>query len=143
MANKKYNEYSHDALRFLTQGVMQVVDSWELTPTEIITLLGLSALSNKRQLESFRKGDKVFPETTEILIRVDHIIGIADGLRTTYPLNEQMGQIWLRKSHRRFNRSSPLSVMLNDISPNGLLKIRMEVDCNYAYAISEAMRDQS
>jgi len=97
MANKKYNEYSHDALRFLTQGVMQVVDSWELTPTEIITLLGLSA----------------------------------------------MGQIWLRKSHRRFNRSSPLSVMLNDVSPNGLLKIRMEVDCNYAYAISEAMRDQS
>jgi len=116
MANKKYNEYSHDALRFLTQGVMQVVDSWELTATEIITLLGLSAISNKRQLESFRKGDKVFPETTEILIRVDHIIG---------------------------NRSSPLSVMLNDVSPNGLLKIRMEVDCNYAYAISEAMRDQS
>ena len=143
MANKPYSDYSAEELRFLTQGVMTYLDSWELSAENILTILGLQGLIKARQLQSFRSGDLVFPETPEILIRVDHIIGIADGLRTTYPMSDQMRQVWLTKPHRRFQRMTPLSVMLQDDSPNGLLKIRMEVDCNYAYAISDAMRDNS
>ena len=142
MASKSYADYSTEDLKFLTQGVMTYLDSWELLTEEIITILGLQGLIKTRHLQGFRTGDRVFPESPEILIRVDHIIGIADGLRTTYPLSDQMRQIWLTRPHRRFQRNTPLSVMLNDATPNGLLKIRMEVDCNYAYAISEAMRDQ-
>lgn len=142
MAIKAYVEYSRDELRFLSQGVMSYLDSWGLKPDEIIRLLGLKDHVKKRQLQTFRSGESVFPESADLLIRIDHIIGIADGLRTTYPLNDQMAQIWLRKEHRRFNNKTPLAIMLGDESPNGLLKIRMEVDCNYAYAISEAMRDQ-
>jgi len=143
MASKSYADYSTEELKFLTQGVMTYLDSWALSTEEIITILGLQELIKTRQLQGFRTGARVFPESSEILIRVDHIIGIADGLRTTYPLSDQMRQIWLTKPHRRFQRNTPLSVMLNDASPNGLLKIRMEVDCNYAYAISEAMRENS
>ncbi len=143
MASKSYADYSTEDLKFLTQGVMTYLDSWELLTEEIITILGLQGLIKTRHLQGFRTGDRVFPESPEILIRVDHIIGIADGLRTTYPLSDQMRQIWLTRPHRRFQRNTPLSVMLNDTTPNGLLKIRMEVDCNYAYAISEAMREQS
>jgi len=143
MANKTYTEYSKDELKFLTQGVMSYLDAWELSANEIIAVLGLKDLVKTRHLQGFRSGERVFPNTQEITIRIDHIIGIADGLRTTYPMNEQMAPIWLRKPHRRFQRNTPLSVMLNDASPNGLLKIRMEVDCNYAYAISEALREQS
>ncbi|MEH6455224.1 MAG: DUF2384 domain-containing protein [Cocleimonas sp.] len=142
MASKTYADYSNEELKFLTQGVMTYLDSWQLTTEEIITILGLQNLIKTRQLAGFRSGNRVFPESPEILIRVDHIIGIADGLRTTYPLSDQMRQIWLTKPHRRFQRDTPISVMLNDSTPNGLLRIRMEVDCNYAYAISEAMRDQ-
>ena len=142
MASKTYVDYSNEELKFLTQGVMTYLDSWQLTTDEIISILGLQDLIKTRQLAGFRSGNRVFPESSDILIRVDHIIGIADGLRTTYPLSDQMRQIWLTKPHRRFQRNTPLYVMLNDASPNGLLKIRMEVDCNYAYAISEAMRDQ-
>lgn len=143
MANKTYADYSSDELKFLTQGVMSYLDAWELSADEIVTLLGLQEVVKARQLHAFRSGDKNFPETTDIMIRVDHIVGIADGLRTSYPMNEQMAPIWLHKPHRRFQRNTPLSVMLSDTTPNGLLKIRMEVDCNYAYAISEAMREQS
>ena len=141
MASKSYVDYSNDELKFLTQGVMTYLDSWQLTTDEIIIILGMQELIKTRQLAGFRSGSRVFPESPEILIRVDHIIGIADGLRTTYPLSDQMRQIWLTKPHRRFQRKTPLSVMLNDPTPNGLLRIRMEVDCNYAYAISEAMRE--
>jgi len=143
MANKSYADCSTEELQFLTKGVMTYLDSWELSTEEIITILGLQGLIKTRQLQGFRTGDRVFPEAPQLMIRVDHIIGIADALRTTYPFSDQMRLIWLRKAHRRFNRNKPLTVMLNDESPNGLLKIRMEVDCNYAYAISEAMREQS
>lgn len=143
MATKKYADYSTEELKFLSQGVMTYLDSWLLSAEQVVTILGLQDHIKTRQLQSFRTGDRVFPDSPEILIRVDHIIGIADGLRTTYPLSDQMRQIWLTKPHRRFQRNTPLSVMLNDATPNGLLKIRMEVDCNYAYAISEAMRENS
>lgn len=143
MANKSYADYSNEELQFLTQGVMTYLDSWELSADQIVAILGLQSLIKTRQLQGFRSGDRVFPDSAELMIRVDHIIGIADGLRTTYPLSDQMRQIWLTKPHRRFQRKAPLTIMLNDKTPNGLLKIRMEVDCNYAYAISEAMRDQS
>ncbi|MGK0269623.1 MAG: hypothetical protein ACI88H_000255 [Cocleimonas sp.] len=140
---KSYSDYSTDELKFLTQGVMTYLDSWELSTEEAVSILGLKKLIKTRHLQGFRIGDRVFPDSSELMIRVDHIIGIADGLRTTYPLSDQMRRIWLTKPHRRFQRETPLSVMLNDDTPNGLLKIRMEVDCNYAYAISEAMRNQS
>lgn len=143
MASKTYADYNIEDLTFLTQGVMTYLDSWELSAEDIVAILGMQGLIKTRQLNGFRSGDSVFPESPEILIRVDHIIGIADGLRTTYPMSDQMRQIWLTKPHRRFQRRTPLAVMLNDESPNGLLKIRMEVDCNYAYAISEAMRENS
>ncbi len=143
MATKSYADYSNDELKFLTQGVMTYLDSWELSNEEIVSILGLQNLIKIRQLQGFRSGNRVFPDSQELMVRVDHIIGIADGLRTSYPLSEQMRQIWLTKPHRRFQRKSPLSIMLKDETPNGLLKIRMEVDCNYAYAISEAMREES
>lgn len=143
MATKSYADYSNDELKFLTQGVMTYLDSWELSNEEIVSILGLQNLIKTRQLQGFRSGNRVFPDSQELMVRIDHIIGIADGLRTSYPLSEQMRQIWLTKPHRRFQRKAPLSIMLMDETPNGLLKIRMEVDCNYAYAISEAMREES
>ena len=143
MATKTYSEYSNEELKFLTQGVMTYLDSWELSSDQILSILGLQNQMKVRQLQSFRSGDRVFPNLSELMIRVDHIIGIADALRTTYPLSDQMRQMWLTKPHRRFQRKTPLNIMLDDETPNGLLKIRMEVDCNYAYAISDAMSKQS
>ena len=88
-------------------------------------------------------GDRAFPKTDELLTRIDHIIGIADALRTTFPFSDKMRLLWLRKPHRRFKKNTPLNVILTDNSPNGLLKVRMEVDCAYGYTISEAMKEQA
>lgn len=45
------------------------------------------------------------------MARLEHLIGIADALRTTYPFSHQMRQIWLRQPHRRFEQQSPLAVI--------------------------------
>lgn len=142
MAAKAYKDYSKEDMLSLTQGVMAYIDGWKLSSEQALALLGLSKASKTRHLNSFRMGDRAFPETDDLLIRIDHIIGIADALRTTFPFSDKMRLLWLRKPHRRFQKNTPLAIIMSDDTPNGLMKVRMEVDCNYGYTISEAMREQ-
>ena len=142
MATKTYDDYSKEDMLGLTKGVMSYLDGWKLSGEQALTILGLEKASKTRHLNSFRSGDRAFPNTNELLIRIDHIVGIADALRTTFPFSDKMRLMWLRKPHRRFKRNTPLAVIMAETSPNGLLKVRMEVDCSYGYSISEAMREQ-
>jgi len=141
MATKTYADFSQQELMELTQGVMSYLDGWKLSAEQMLSLLGLEDAAKTRNLQSFRMGEKAFPETEDIMIRLDHVIGIADALRTTFPFSDKMRLMWLRKPHRRFQKNTPLAVIMSDSTPNGLLKVRMEVDCAYGYAISEAMRE--
>lgn len=143
MALKKYEDYSQEELQGLTQGIMSIIDDWNISVEQSLAVLGLTDAGKKRHFQGYRMGDRAFPETDELLIRIDHIIGISDALRTTFPFSDKMRLLWLRKPHRRFKKNTPLNVILTDDTPNGLLKVRMEVDCAYGYAISEAMREQA
>jgi len=142
MAEKGYTDYSTDEMKSITQGVMAYLDGWNLSAEQMLAVLGLEEAAKKRHLQSFRMGDRPFPESPDLMVRMDHIIGIADALRTTFPFSDKMRLLWLRKPHRRFKKNTPLAVIMSDNSPNGLLRVRMEVDCNYGHTISEAMRDQ-
>lgn len=139
---KKYSEYSKQEMLDLTKGVMGYLDGWKLSTEQMMVIIGIEDAAKKRHLQSFRMGDKPFPESDTLMTRLDHIIGIADALRTTFPFSDKMRLMWLRKPHRRFKKNTPLAVIMADDSPNGLLKVRMEVDCAYGYAISEALREQ-
>ena len=143
MAIKKYDDYSQKELQSLTQGIMSILDSWNISVDQLFSVLGLTEAGKKRHIQGYRMGDRAFPKTDELLTRIDHIIGIADALRTTFPFSDKMRLLWLRKPHRRFKKNTPLNVILTDNSPNGLLKVRMEVDCAYGYTISEAMKEQA
>ncbi len=142
MAQKTYSDYSNDELLQLTQGVMAYLDGWKLSAEQMLAILGLEKVAKTRHLQGYRMKDRAFPESEELMVRVDHIIGIADALRTTFPFSDKMRLMWLRKPHRRFKKNTPLAVIMADDSPNGLLRVRMEVDCAYGYTISEAMKEQ-
>ena len=142
MSTKSHSDYSKDDLKALTQGVMGYLDGWNLSAEQVLAVLGLADVAKKRHLQSYRMGDKPFPESSDLMIRVDHIIGIADALRTTFPFSDKMRLLWLRKPHRRFKKNTPLAVIMADDTANGLMKVRIEVDCSYGYTISEAMRNQ-
>ena len=143
MAIKSYSDYSQAEMQSLSQGIMSILDDWNISVDQAFAVLGLTDAAKKRHIQGYRMGDTAFPETDELLIRIDHIIGISDALRTTFPFSEKMRLLWLRKPHRRFKKNTPLNIILTDDTPNGLLKVRMEVDCAYGYAISEAMREQA
>ncbi len=114
------------------------MDEWKISAEEMLTILGLDEEVRPRHLQQYRQGDKAFPQTAEMMDRIDHIVGIADALRTTFPFSSQMRVMWLRKPHRRFQRREPLAVMLDE-GVDGLMRVRIEVDCAYGYAINDAL----
>ena len=125
----------------LTRAVMRYLDSWKLTSEQIIRLLDLSDSVRSRHLAHFRSGLKAFPDIQETWNCVDHIVGISDALRTTYPFSDEMRLAWIRKPHRRFKQQTPLAVMLNE-GASGLLKVRIDIDCAFGWKISESLAAQ-
>ena len=130
-------DLSDDELRLLGQVVIRHLDDWELDGEQSLRLLGLENELRPRQLVAVRHGDRLLPRNADLMVRIDHLVGIADALRTTFPFSSQMRLLWLRKPHRRFQRRQPLDVMLEGL--NGLTKVRVEVDCSYGYAINDAL----
>jgi hypothetical protein len=114
----------------ITRMTMQLMDDWGLDSKQIITLLALPSTVRTRHLDKFRNGQS-FPHNKTTLIRIEHIAGIADALRTTYPRNMHMAARWLRTPHRRFKNKTPIDTMLQ--SETGLLAVRSELDCAYAW----------
>lgn len=126
----------------LTRAVMSYLGTWQLSSEQIIKLLGLPDSVKGRHLAHFRSGMKAFPEGKDTWSCVDHIIGICDALRTTYPFSDEMRLSWIRKPHRRFKQQTPLEVMLNE-GTSGLLKVRIDIDCAFGWKISESMAQQA
>ena len=114
----------------ITQMTMQLMDEWGLEGKQIIQLLALPPNTRTRHLEKYRNGD-AFPKSKATFVRIEHIAGIADALRTTFPRNMHMSTRWLNTPHRRFRNTTPLETMLK--SETGLLRVRSELDCAYAW----------
>jgi len=131
-------QFSESQRQDMTRAVMRYLDSWTLSSEQIISLLDLSESLPSRHLLHFRRGLKAFPDNQNIWNCVDHIIGISEALRTTYPFSDEMRLAWLRKPHRRFKQQTPLEVMLNE-GTSGLLKVRIDIDCAFGWKISESL----
>ena len=114
----------------ITQITMRLMDDWGLESKQIIKLLDLPRNIRTRHLDKFRNGD-AFPESVETQQRIEHIAGIADALRTSYPRNMHMASRWLNTPHRRFKNRTPIATMVD--SESGLLEVRSELDCAYAW----------
>lgn len=125
-------------LQQLTQQVLQQLSTWQLSAEDILHLLGLSTDIKPRHLQSYLKGDRALPDSPELQVRLEHLVGISEALATTFPFSAEMRVMWLRRPHRRFQSQTPLAVMMTE-GVDGLQKVRMDVDCAYSYAIADAM----
>lgn len=113
----------------LTQAIMSILDSWGLSAEAQMTLLDLPQGTPTRALRKYREHTP-FPNDVAVMQRLEQIIGIADALRTSYPHNPAMGTLWLQQSNARFQNRAPLAVMVDD-GMEGLLAVRMHLDCSY------------
>ncbi|HGG60434.1 MAG TPA: DUF2384 domain-containing protein [Gammaproteobacteria bacterium] len=134
----KMSETTEDRRLMLTQNVMNMLESWGLTLEHIKSIMGLD--TPLRRMDRYRR-EAPFPDEPEVNERLEHLVGIVEGLHTAYPRNPAMAKVWLQRPHRKFSRRAPLEVMVFD-GMEGLIYVRAEVDCTFAWeATNDGFRD--
>ena len=113
----------------LTVRIMEILDGWGMTSAEIISLIALPEKTPTRALRRYRD-NTAFPVSPELDERVDHIIGITDALRTSYPHNPNMGKMWIRQKSKKLNNQIPLQIIVEG-GLDGIIEIRKHLDCSY------------
>lgn len=119
----------------LTRAIMYILDQWGLNAQALVSILGLPEGTPTRALRRYRENTP-FPETDAVMERLDHVVAIADGLRTTFPLSAPMGALWMQKPNKRFGDRAPAQVLAED-GLTGLQTVRAHLDCAYAWHRTE------
>lgn len=118
----------------LAHMIVATLDDWGIAASDQVRLLGLPADTRPRAMRRFH-GDAPLPDDPEVIERVQHLVGIAEALRTTYPRNQRMGAIWMHRRNHRFENRTPAAVMLEE-GLAGLLAVRVHLDCAYDWDAS-------
>jgi len=122
----------------LTQLVIALLDSWGLRDADQIPVLGLPDGTKSRMIRRFRQ-DTPLPQDRDVMERVDHLVGIADALRTTYPHNPAYGSLWMRRPNSRFDNRPPIIILTQNGLP-GLLELRAHLDCSFDWFLDDRSR---
>jgi len=116
----------------LTRAVMHMLDVWGLRDEDQLAVLGFPPGTPKQVLRRYRQGTPFPTDNLELMERVEHLVGIAEALRTTFPRDPAMTVVWLQRANRRFGGRAPLAVMIDD-GLDGLIAIRAHLDCIFAW----------
>jgi len=112
----------------LARSIVALLDSWGVDTDAQIGLLALPT--------DTRAGGqgKPLPELAALDERIEHLLGIADALRTSYPHTAQGGAIWMNRVNARFGDRTPLEAMLQD-GMAGIFAVRTHLDCAYDWYV--------
>jgi hypothetical protein len=113
----------------ITRGVMNLFDNWGLHSEEMMSLLDINGKA--RHMARFRH-NTAFPDSPDMIKRIEYLVRINDALRTTYPTNPSMGKRWLRQRNHLFNQRTPLSMMIGD-GEQGMVYVLSRLDCTFAW----------
>lgn len=117
----------------LTRGILNMLDEWDISAKDQLVLLGLENVS-AREVKRLRDS-RPLPDDPNVMQRVEHLISIADALRTTYPFSKRMGKLWMHKPNRKFRQRTPVATMVED-GMVGLVSVRSYLDCSYSWDLS-------
>ena len=118
---------THEQQIEFTQLIMNMLDEWGVSHGNKIILLALPDQIRTRAVRRFYDGE-VLPDNPAVLERIDHLMGIADALRTSFPLNGHMASFWLNQKNHRFDNQTPLDFMLEGGLQN-VVAVRAHLDC--------------
>jgi hypothetical protein len=115
--------------------VINTLEEWGLSAADQVTMLALPGKVSGRHLRRYQD-DTPLPDDPDVLKRVEHLLGIADALRTTFPRNDRIAIIWLNQPCKRLRRRRPVDIMRED-GLSGLITVRTHLDCSFAWRESE------
>ena len=90
--------------------VVNLLDDWEIEASHQISMLGLPEGTRTRMLRRYQE-DTPLPDDPAVMKHVEHLMGIADALRTTFPRNASIGVLWLKQPCRRLRRRRPRDII--------------------------------
>jgi hypothetical protein len=125
---------THDERVEVARAIIALLDEWGLAARDQIRLLALPADTKSRQLRRYYENTPL-PDEPLVRERVEHLLGIAEALRTSYPHSRHAGAIWLNRVNYRFDDRTPLVAMLED-GIVGILAVRTHLDCAYDWHTS-------
>lgn len=118
----------------LSRTIVELLNRWGVQSEDQVTLLGLPSDTKPRALRRYYENTPL-PNSPEINERIDHLLGIADALRTSNPCSATADVIWLHAINHRFDNRTPLDAMIRD-GLGGLLAVRTHLDCAYDWHLS-------
>jgi len=117
--------------------VVNILDDWGIRAADQVNILALPEGTPTRMLRRYHE-ETPLPDDPDVMQRVEHLLGIADALRTTFPRNAQIGVLWLKQPCRRLRRRRPLDILVED-GLSGLINVRTHLDCSFAWRESERL----
>ena len=133
--NKKMSALTSEDRIKLGRMVITQMDDWGIRGLDQVTILALPEDTPARKLQRYLD-DIPLPDDPVVLKRVEHLLGIADALRTTFPRNSSVGLLWLKQPCKRLRRRRPIEIMVED-GLDGLITVRTHLDCSFAWRESE------
>ena len=124
-------ELTHEDRVNVTRIIMTLLDDWGLNAEQQLVVLNLPEGTPTRALRRYRE-DTPFPDDPAVLKRVEHLLGITDALRTTFPRNANIGLLWMKQPCRRLRKRRPLDIIIED-GLSGLITVRTHLDCSFAW----------
>ena len=118
------NIAAKDSRESLAKMLSKLFDHWGISSVEQCALLGLAA-SSRMTLSRYRKGAPL-DNTTDLLGRAGHLLGIHKSLRIMFPYNRELAYRWVTAPNLRFAGKTPLEIMCNGYE--GLLSVRRYLD---------------
>ena len=115
--------------------VVNMLDEWGIKASDQVNILALPDGTPTRMLRRYHD-DTPLPDDPAVMQRVEHLLGIADALRTTFPRNANIGLLWLKQPCKRLRRRRPMDIMIED-GLSGLITVRTHLDCSFAWRESE------
>ena len=115
--------------------VVNTMEDWGIKGSDQVVILALPGGTSPRVLRRYQE-ETPLPDNPDVLKRVEHLLGIADALRTTFPRNARIGVLWLQQPCKRLRRRRPLDIMIED-GLSGLITVRTHLDCSFAWRESE------
>jgi len=115
--------------------VVNMLDDWGIKASDQVNILALPQGTPTRMLRRYHD-DTPLPDDPAVMQRVEHLLGIADALRTTFPRNANIGLMWLKQPCKRLRRRRPMDIMIED-GLSGLITVRTHLDCSFAWRESE------
>ena len=131
------SRFTHEERLALTDFVLSLLSSWGVRDADQISLLALPSDTRTRAMRKYRDGLAPLPDDPQIFQRIEHLIGIADALRTSYPRNATGGAMWMNRPNERFANRAPIDAMIED-DLTGITEVRIHLDCAYDWHVNGA-----